>query len=124
MRSDLVLTPLPRSGRNRARWKLQRAYVAAESFPLLWTVVVPAGFVTDFASIPRALWWLYPPDGPWAEAAVVHDFLYSRPEVSRFLADALFWRMMRMSRVPWFRATVMYWAVRLFGRRAKRRAEG
>lgn len=39
-------------------------------------VTVPMGFVTDFASIPRALWSLLPPAGSYAPAAVVHDFLY------------------------------------------------
>ena len=36
-------------------------------------IVVPVGFVTDFASVPRAFWSLYPPTGPWAPAAIVHD---------------------------------------------------
>lgn len=39
-------------------------------------IIVPRGFVTDLASIPRPLWWWLPPDGPWAKAAVIHDFLY------------------------------------------------
>lgn len=40
------------------------------------TITVPAGMVTDLASIPSAVSWLLPPDGPWAQAAVVHDLLY------------------------------------------------
>jgi hypothetical protein len=40
-------------------------------------IVVPAGFLTDFASIPRGLWNLFPPMGPWSRAAIVHDFLYA-----------------------------------------------
>lgn len=40
-------------------------------------VRVVAGFVTDFASIPRPLWWLWPPSqGPYLAAALVHDCLY------------------------------------------------
>ncbi|MDB5429352.1 MAG: hypothetical protein JWP35_468 [Caulobacter sp.] len=39
-------------------------------------ITVPAGFVTDLASIPRAVWSFYPPDGPWVKAAIIHDFLY------------------------------------------------
>lgn len=38
---------------------------------------MPAGFVTDLASVPRVVWSFYPPDGPWAKAAVIHDFLYA-----------------------------------------------
>jgi hypothetical protein len=40
------------------------------------SITVPKGFVTDLASIPRWAWDILPPDGPWAKAAVVHDFLY------------------------------------------------
>lgn len=46
-------------------------------------VVIPAGFVTDFASIPRALWPLLPPTGAYGKAAVVHDWLYERRVVVR-----------------------------------------
>lgn len=38
-------------------------------------VTVPAGFVTDFASVPWGLWNLFPPLGLWARAAIVHDYL-------------------------------------------------
>lgn len=42
------------------------------------TYCVPAGFITDGASVPRAFWRIAPPmTGPHAEAAVLHDFLYS-----------------------------------------------
>lgn len=51
---------------------------------------VPAGFETDFASIPRALWALFPPAGPWGPAAVIHDFLYRTGLVSRAEADRTF----------------------------------
>ena len=46
-------------------------------------VVIPAGFMTDFASIPRALWPVLPPTGPYGKAAVVHDWLYQVREVRR-----------------------------------------
>lgn len=45
-------------------------------------VRVPAGFVTDFASIPRAFWNILPPTGGYGKAAVVHDWLYQRRRVS------------------------------------------
>ncbi len=79
-------------------------------------VEVPAGFETDFASIPRLLWPLFPPDGPWLEASIVHDYCY-REQVpfSRFFADALFRELMRQYEVPWWRRILFFWAVRLFG---------
>jgi hypothetical protein len=40
-------------------------------------IIVPAGYVTDFASVPEGLWNLFPPLGMWARAAIIHDYLYS-----------------------------------------------
>jgi hypothetical protein len=40
-------------------------------------VTMPAGMQTDLASIPRLLWPILPPDGPWGEAALPHDLCYS-----------------------------------------------
>lgn len=49
--------------------------------PLIWTgtkgdrFVVPTGFVTDFATVPRFLHWLVSPYGAYTRAAVLHDWL-------------------------------------------------
>ena len=39
------------------------------------TITVPSGFVTDLASVPRAMWWLIAPFDV-ARAAIIHDLLY------------------------------------------------
>ena len=39
------------------------------------TITVPTGFVTDLASVPRAMWWLIAPFDV-ARAAIIHDLLY------------------------------------------------
>ena len=39
------------------------------------TITVPSGFVTDLASVPRALWWAIAPFDV-ARAAIIHDLLY------------------------------------------------
>lgn len=80
-----------------------------------FSLTVPVGFVTDFASIPTLLQLWLPFDGPWAEAAVFHDWLYSRGRCSRFLADAIFREAMDAMGVPWLKRTLMYYAVRIFG---------
>src|ERR1700722_10368584 len=54
------------------------------------TVNVPAGFVSDLASIPRVFWSLLRPDGNYAYAAILHDYLYwtqtrSRPDSDMIL---------------------------------------
>lgn len=90
---------------------------------------IPAGFHTDFASIPRILWPLIPPQGRHAKAAVIHDWLYvnapttttrwlgGRMErsISRREADGVFRRVMRESGVGWLRRWTMWLGVRLGG---------
>ena len=63
-------------------------------------IVVPVGFLTDFASIPRPFWWLIKPDDPGiAKAAVLHDFLYQQA-VGKMLSDAIFWEAMGILGCP------------------------
>lgn len=83
------------------------------------TFTVPAGFVTDFASIPKPLWNLLPPTGSYGKAAVVHDFLYRTPgQASKEIADAIFLEAMAALDVGVFTRYTMYLAVRLFGGKA------
>ena len=44
---------------------------------------VPIGFMTDFASVPRPLWWFIPKWGKYGNAAVIHDFSYWQQQFSR-----------------------------------------
>jgi hypothetical protein len=58
-------------------------------------VEVPAGFGTDFVSVPWFVRWAVSTWEKTARAAVVHDFLYSSPgraayPYSRFESDAIF----------------------------------
>jgi len=84
--------------------------------PLLAEVVlVPAGFVTDYASVPRAplTYWLF--GGVGDEAAVVHDFLYEKGLVPRDVADEVYAEALAACGVPAWRRGPMWAAVRLFG---------
>lgn len=79
-------------------------------------VEVPQGFVTDFASIPRAFHWFLHPFGGHAPAAVLHDYLYAiGQKKARALADKLFLNAMKEAGVPAFRRSLMYRMVRTFG---------
>lgn len=78
-----------------------------------WEVfTVPAGFKTDFASVPRILTWLVPTYGRYTKSAILHDYLWRRRVVSRSDADAIFRRTMRELRVPFVRRWMMWAAVR------------
>ncbi len=79
------------------------------------SVDVPAGFETDFASVPRFFWRIVPPFGRYSPAAVVHDFLYFSGQVSRKDADETFYRLMGSLGVPDWKRWAMYYAVRAFG---------
>lgn len=78
-------------------------------------LTVPAGETTDFASVPRILWPICPPTGPWGKATVVHDWLCRLPGCSRFLADAIFREAMAELGIPVWRRVLMYYAVRFYG---------
>lgn len=77
--------------------------------------VVPAGFLTDFASVPRFFWRLFPPTGRYGKAAVLHDMLYRTGAVPRREADAIFFDAMRSLGVFLPTRWLMWLAVRLFG---------
>jgi len=73
--TPLVVTPA--SGN---RWKLVSFFeYHVGSFPSDEVIRVPAGFETDFASVPRLFWPIFPPYGAtYGKAAVVHDFLWTQ----------------------------------------------
>ncbi|WP_186169220.1 DUF1353 domain-containing protein [Burkholderia gladioli] len=77
---------------------------------------VPAGFETDFASVPRApVAFLLAADSAH-EASTVHDFLYTAPHpVTRSMADAVLKEASIVSGVPAWRAWLMWAGVRIGG---------
>lgn len=85
-------------------------------------VYIPAGFVTDLASVPRVLWPFIPPHGRHTNASILHDYLYrSGHRNGRRWADTQFYEAMVALETPRVRARVMWLCVRLFGRRAWRK---
>lgn len=114
--SDLHVKKLREAPSNgRCHWLLLSEL--AFNSEVLGPVVVPAGFDTDFASVPR-IPFAYLVAGDTAHAsAVVHDYLYRYGKCTRKQADEVFLEAMAAEGVPWWRARLMYRAVRLFGRR-------
>lgn len=109
------LTPLRLSiGVPGARkWRLSDdlVYQAAPD----WLIRVPRGMATDLASVPRVLRSLALSDPQTAWAAVVHDRLYVTKEVTRPVADAVFFGALIDSGVSRFWAVVYYLGVRFGG---------
>lgn len=76
--------------------------------------MVPKGFGTDLASVPRGFRNIASKlDG--IEASVVHDHAYFYKTLPRFQADALFLAILKAGGVPWLRRLAMYAAVRAGG---------
>lgn len=79
------------------------------------SVIVPVGFVTDFASIPKIFWSLLPNWGPYGKAAIIHDYLYFSHNRSKKEADNIFYEGMLVLNVPKWKASLIYQCVHLFG---------
>ena len=77
---------------------------------------VPIGTYTDFASIPRTLWAVFPRWGKYGNAAVIHDWMYWDQSRSRKEADDIFLEGMEVLQVPAWKRRAIYSAVRTFGR--------
>lgn len=109
--SELQLTPI-----GERRWRVTQPLVAATTYG---RIVVPAGFVTDGASVPKPLWNLFPPlDGDYDAAAVLHDYAYAHAEelqLKRAQADALLYDGMVATNTDPEKRRVIYDGVRLGG---------
>lgn len=88
-----------------------------ESALLGHVVVVPAGFKTDLASIPRIAWNVLPKSGRYDRAAVVHDFLYATAAggITRGQADGVLSEAMGVLGVGAWTRRIIYTAVRVGG---------
>jgi hypothetical protein len=96
------------------------------------TITVPKGFVTDLASVPRAMWWLIAPFDV-ARAAIIHDLLYkgirqyrwkkkdaedkALIKAAKVAADKVFLLGMRDAdpKIPGYKIYLSWKAVDLFG---------
>lgn len=85
------------------------------AYPSSEVIRVPAGYVTDFASIPAFARPLFSPYDLSAKAAVVHDYLLDHPELgySRRQADYVFKEGLEVLGVALWKRTLMFAAVRL-----------
>ena len=77
--------------------------------------IVPSGFITDFASVPRGLWNIFPPHGRYSKAAVLHDYLYRFSKLTRKRCDEIFLECMTAIGVPYIKRYLMYWGLRVGG---------
>jgi hypothetical protein len=95
-----------------------------ESFSVTWgdsTWLIPAGFRTDLASIPRFFQRLIPKVGKHIQPAIVHDYFYVYGDkgiykITKEDADQMFLDGMKHVGVSYWKRYAMYYAVRVGGR--------
>ena len=110
--TPLIVSPMP-DGR---RWRLFRSFTYhINSKRSKDKITVPVGFVTDFASVPRFLWWWLPYWGRYGKGAVLHDYIYQTHCRTREEADKIFLEAMLVGGTKEWKAKLMYWSVRAFG---------
>ena len=78
-------------------------------------IIIPEGFETDLASVPRLPIVYFAVGGRGHLAAVLHDWLYSRAMFTRLVCDQYFYHALRESGVGYFLAQSMYLGVRAGG---------
>lgn len=74
-------------------------------------VMVPSGFLTDLASIDWRFWWAIHPEGKHKSAAIVHDYLYRNKYCSKWIADAVFFEIMKELDVEGWKRVMMWLTV-------------
>jgi hypothetical protein len=107
------LTPL-RAEKSGDFWTILQPFIY-ESDLAQRVFVVPEGFVTDFASVPRLPLAFLLAGNEAHEAAVIHDFIYCKRLTTREMADAVFREAMGATGEPAWRRFLMWAGVRLGG---------
>jgi hypothetical protein len=79
------------------------------------TITVPAGFVTDMASVPRIPFIYMLLDGRADLAGVPHDYMYSTGAMSRKMADKILYEACLVIGMSKFAAWAIYAGVRVGG---------
>lgn len=75
-------------------------------------IVVPAGFVTDFASIPQPLSVIgLSPHGKYSRAAVIHDYLYWSQGCTKKQSDNIMVLAMKESHTDWLDEKMIFQGV-------------
>jgi hypothetical protein len=111
------LTPLQVQANNDGTWTISEEfeYYIGDN-PTKDIIKIDVGFITDFASVPKIFWNIYPPYSPdYGKAAVIHDGLYAAKIFNRKKADSIFKDAMKVLGASWLTRHIIWVAVRLGG---------
>jgi hypothetical protein len=79
---DVYFSPVP----NSTDWIVRKPITYYSKLLDRW-FIIPQNFITDLASTPSWIWWLYPPSDIYDLAVGLHDWLYWTQETTRAEAD-------------------------------------
>jgi len=107
-----IVSPL----HNGKEWALRKNFIYEIGFLGSGDkIIVPDGFITDFASVPRIFWSILPSIGKYSSASILHDYLYFSKIKSRKESDKIFYEAMLVSGVKKWKAKIIHKIVRIFG---------
>jgi len=91
---------------------LDNRYILARPYILDGGLVIPAGYKTNGANIPRLFWFIIPPFKPkYLPAVIIHDFLCDKEQYKK--ADELFAKYLLNIENSW-KTRAMIKAVKLY----------
>jgi hypothetical protein len=109
--AEFIKIPALNIGR-KGQWELVLE-LEYQSDHLVKPIIVPAGFETDLASIPRLFTPLVPKNGKHRAPAIVHDWLCRNKITSKKMTDKIFLEAMKVAKVSKWRRYAMFAAVRV-----------
>jgi hypothetical protein len=113
--------PFVRAFADGANWMLQSPLVYQVGSNPAYVVIVPRGFITDFASVPqplRALRDLMPSTDRYGVPSLVHDYLYWRQDCTREQSDNIMEIALKEAGVSLIERKVVREGLRQFGQSA------
>lgn len=104
-------------------WVVNKQFTCVLDSAKMQYVIIPKGFLTDGASVPRIFWTFFPRWGKYGQAACVHDFLCEYliisdngkiRSITREECDKYFLKLMIEMDVGKTKRLFMYWGVSMF----------
>jgi len=118
---DMAPAPFVRAFADGSHWMLQSPLIQGFGKDRVYLIIVPRGFVTDFASVPQPLQVLRgvrTVADRYANAALVHDYLYWVQDCTREQADRIMELALREAGISFLERKLIYEGLRQFGQSA------
>jgi hypothetical protein len=113
--ADCGPPPVTQRFADDGNWMLRCTMAYTRIAGSAYTIAVSDGFISDYASVPSYLRGVLSSYAQYAQASVLHDFLYWEQTCKKEEADRLFRLAMAQDGVGSATRWVFYWAVRLAG---------